>query len=60
MNKNEIQFNLLLIVLGILFFALAFKILNFRNSQIEAQCFAKGGQVIATPGHFSSCLYSAK
>ena len=58
MDKNETQFNLLLIVLGILFFAFAFVINHFTNLHIESQCVAKGGQVFSTPFQISSCLHS--
>ena len=47
-------------ILGIALIAIALLILHIRNPQIEAQCLAKGGQVLMTPGRISSCLYSPK
>ena len=47
-------------VVGIAFLALCVCVINVRNQQIEAQCIAKGGQVLVTPGKFSSCLYPVK
>ena len=46
-------------VLCIIFFGSCVVGLKTINPKIEAQCIAKGGQVFATPGKFSSCLYSA-
>ena len=49
------------IILGcLIFFASCVVGLKTINPKIEAQCIEKGGQVLATPGKFSSCLYSAK
>jgi uncharacterized membrane protein len=59
-NRINIEATVFAAVVGILLIVLAFTILHFRNPQIEAQCIAKGGQVISTPGRISSCLYSAK
>ena len=59
MNGQQ-QVNLIIVLLGILFLVLCVGILKVKNPQIEAQCIAKGGQVLSTPGHFSSCLYSLK
>jgi len=52
--------NVIIIIGGILFLLLLLGIINVRNTQVEAQCIEKGGQVIATPGKVSSCLYSTK
>jgi hypothetical protein len=59
MNGQQ-QANLIIALLGILFLVLCVGILKVRNPQIEAQCITKGGQVLSTPGRFSSCLYSLK
>jgi hypothetical protein len=49
------------IILGCLIFFTSCVIgLKTINPKIEAQCIQKGGQVLATPGKFSSCLYSVK
>ena len=58
MNQGQTQANIIIIIGGILFLILCLGIINIRNTQIEAQCIEKGGQVIATPGKISSCLYS--
>jgi len=60
MNKEQLQMNVIIIIGGILFLLLLLGIINVRNTQVEAQCIEKGGQVIATPGKVSSCLYSTK
>lgn len=60
MDQDQLKANVIIVILGILFTALLLGIINVRNTQIEAQCIEKGGQVIATPGKISSCLYSAK
>jgi hypothetical protein len=60
MNQGQLQANLIIMVCAILFLALCVGVLKVRNPQIEAQCISKGGQVLVTPGKFSSCLYSAK
>jgi len=57
-NQTNIEASVFAAIFGLILVALAFAILHFRNPQIESQCLAKGGQVIATPGRFSSCLYS--
>jgi len=57
-NQTNIEASVFAAVVGIVIVVLAFTILHFRNPQIEAQCLARGGQVIATPGRISSCLYS--
>jgi len=59
-NQTNIEATVFAAVAGILLIAFAFAVLHFHNPQIEAKCIAKGGQVIATPGRFSSCLYSPK
>jgi len=57
-NQTNIEATIFAAVVGSIIIALAFAALHFRNPQIEEQCLAKGGQVIATPGRISSCLYS--
>ena len=57
-KQTDIEATVFAAVVGIILIALSFTILHFRNPQIEAKCIAKGGQVIATPGRISSCLYS--
>lgn len=59
-NQTNIEPTVFAAVVGILLIVLAFTILHFRNPQIEAQCIAKGGQVLTTPGRISSCLYPSK
>lgn len=59
-NRTDIEATVFVTIFGLIIVALAFTILHFRNPQIEAQCLNKGGQVIATPGRLSSCLYSPK
>ena len=59
-NQTNIEASVFAAIFGLILVALAFAILHFRNPQIEAQCLAKGWQVIATPGRISSCLYSVK
>jgi len=59
-NQTNIEATVFAAIFGLVIIAFAFAVLHFRNPQIEAQCLAKGGQVIATPGRISSCLYSAK
>jgi hypothetical protein len=61
MNKQtDIELTVVSLIVGIALIAIALLILHIRNPQIEAQCLAKGGQVLMTPGRISSCLYSAK
>ena len=59
-NQTNIEATAIAAVVGILLIIFSFTVLHFRNPQIEAQCIAKGGQVISTLGRISSCLYSAK
>jgi hypothetical protein len=59
-KQTDIEATVVAAIFGILLIAFAFAVLHFRNPQIEVQCLAKGGQVIATPGRISSCLYSSK
>lgn len=61
MNNNETWFEVFVYLgIGVVFLAFAAILLAFTNPQIEAQCAAKGGQVLVRPGHLSSCLYPAK
>jgi uncharacterized membrane protein YjfL (UPF0719 family) len=59
-NQTNIEATVFAGVVGIVIVVLAFTILHFRNPQIEAQCIAKGGQVLTTPGRISSCLYPSR
>jgi hypothetical protein len=45
---------------GIFLLLIAVGMLSLTNPRLEAQCAAKGGQVLARPGNVSSCLYPAK
>jgi hypothetical protein len=47
-------------LLCVIFFASCVVGLKTINPKIESQCISKGGQVLATPGKFSSCLYPTK
>jgi hypothetical protein len=61
LNNNETWFEVFVYLgIGVVFLAFAAILLAFTNPQIEAQCAAKGGQVLVRPGHLSSCLYPAK
>lgn len=46
------------LIVGLIFILLGFSIVYIANPKIEEHCLHKGGQVIATPGRLSSCLYS--
>jgi hypothetical protein len=59
-KQTDIEATVIAGVVGILIIAFAFTVLHFRNPQIEAQCIAKGGQVLTTPGRISSCLYPSR
>jgi hypothetical protein len=59
-TRTDIEATVIATILGIALIAIALLILHVRNPQIEAQCLAKGGQVLSTPGRISSCLYSPK
>jgi hypothetical protein len=58
--NGQTQANIIITIIGILFIALCLFIINIRNTGIEAQCIAKGGQVLVTPGKISSCLYPVR
>jgi hypothetical protein len=45
---------------GILLLVIAAALLALTNPKLEAKCQAAGGQVLARPGHVSSCLYPVK
>ena len=61
MNNNTTWFQIFVILgAGIVLLVVAVGLLNITNPKIEAQCAAKGGQVLARPGNVSSCLYPAK
>jgi hypothetical protein len=59
-NQTNIEATVIAAIFGIILIALSFTILHFRNPQIEAKCIANGGQVLATPGRISSCLYPSR
>ena len=61
MNNNTTWFeSFVYLGIGVVFLAFAGVLLAVSNPKIEAQCAAKGGQVLVRPGHLSSCLYPAK
>lgn len=35
-------------------------LISLTNPKIEANCAAKGGQILHRPGHLNSCIYFAK
>lgn len=60
MNNSTTWFETFLYLgIGIVFLIFAAGIVAISNPNIEAQCAAKGGQVLYRPGHLSSCLYPA-
>ena len=61
MNNNTTWFEVFLTLgFGVVFLAILGILLAFTNPKIEADCAAKGGQVLYRPGHLNSCIYSAK
>jgi hypothetical protein len=60
MKNNDLQAPIYGIILGLIFITLSIASLYIINPKIEEHCMSKGGQVISTPGRFSSCLYSLK
>jgi hypothetical protein len=61
MSNNTTWFQIFVILgAGIVLLVVAAGLLNITNPKIEAQCAAKGGQVLTRPGNVSSCLYPAK
>jgi hypothetical protein len=52
--KNDAWFP---VIFGVLFFTIMIGAYQVINPRIEADCIAKGGQVLATPFRYSSCLY---
>jgi hypothetical protein len=61
MNNNTTWFEVFVTLgAGIVLLLIGVGLLSLTNPKIEAQCVAKGGQVLARPGNVSSCLYPAK
>ena len=61
MNNNTTWFKVFVTFgAGIFLLLIAVGLLAVINPKIEAKCQAKGGQVLVTPGHITSCLYPAK
>jgi len=61
MNNNTTWFEVFVTLgAGLVLILIAAGMLSFTNPQLEAQCAAKGGQILQTPGHISSCIYPAK
>ena len=59
-NKAILNEGFVYLGLGIVFLTIVALCFTIFNPKIEAQCIAKGGQVLAHPGDFSSCLYPTK
>jgi len=60
MNNNTTWFEVFVTLgVGIFLLLIAVGMLSVTNPKLEAQCAAKGGQVLARPGNVSSCLYPA-
>ena len=58
MSNNTTWFEIFVVLgAGIILLVLAAGLLSVTNPRIEAKCQAAGGQVLARPGHVSSCLY---
>jgi hypothetical protein len=61
MNNNTTWFEVFVILgAGIFLLLIAVGMLSVTNPRVEAKCQAAGGQVLARPGHVSSCLYPAR
>jgi len=61
MNNNTTWFEVFVTLgAGIVLLLIGVGLLSLTNPKLEAQCAAKGGQVLARPGNVSSCLYPAK
>jgi hypothetical protein len=58
MNNNTTWFEVFITLgAGIILLVFAAGFLALTNPRLEAKCQAAGGQVLARPGHVSSCLY---
>lgn len=61
MSNNTTWFEVFLALgAGVFLILIVGFMLAFSNPKIEHQCAEKGGQVLVSPGHLSSCLYPAK
>jgi hypothetical protein len=61
MSNNTTWFQIFVTLgAGIILLLIGVGLLSVTNPRLEAQCAAKGGQVLARPGNVSSCLYPAK
>ena len=61
MSNNTTRFQIFVTLgAGIILLLIGVGLLSVTNPRLEAQCAAKGGQVLARPGNVSSCLYPAK
>lgn len=61
MNSNATWFEILLTLgVGLFFLMILGIVLAISNPKIDANCAAKGGQILHRPGHLNSCIYPAK
>jgi hypothetical protein len=61
MNNNTTWIEVLLSLgFGLVLLMIVGIILAISNPKIEANCAAKGGQILHRPGHLNSCIYPAK
>ena len=61
MSNNTTWFQIFVTLgAGIILLLIGVGLLSVTNPRLEAQCAAKGGQVLARPGNVSSCLYPTK
>jgi hypothetical protein len=61
MNNNTTWIEVLLSLgFGLVLLMIVGVILAISNPKIEANCAAKGGQILHRPGHLNSCIYPAK
>jgi hypothetical protein len=61
MNNNTTWIEVLLSLgFGLVLLMIVGIILAISNPRIEANCAAKGGQILQRPGHLNSCIYPAK
>jgi len=55
--RNDSDGSVFVVIVGLVFLLIAFGAYQVINPRIEAECIEKGGQVLATPFRYSSCLY---
>lgn len=61
MNNNSTWFEVFVTLgFGLCLLVVAVLLLNITNPKIDADCAAKGGQILHRPGHLNSCIYPAK